>query len=78
MRSAIKIDIVIPSSRHVELKLPDTVPAGPAEIIVLTPPRPEKRRRRGGMGMDVGRGWAADDFDAQLPPELQRLFEGRS
>jgi prevent-host-death family protein len=25
-------------------------------------------------GRDVGRGWIADDFDAPLPPLLQRAF----
>ncbi len=78
MQSAVKINIVIPSSHHLELTLPETLPAGPAEIIVLTAPRPEKSPRREGMGMDAGQGWVADDFDAPLPPDLQRLFEGRS
>ena len=78
MQSAVKMNIVIPSSHHVELTLPESLPAGPAEIIVLTASRPEKGPRREGMGMDAGQGWVADDFDAPLPPDLQRLFEGRS
>jgi hypothetical protein len=30
------------------------------------------------MGMDVGKGRIADDFDAPLPEDLLELFEGRS
>jgi hypothetical protein len=30
------------------------------------------------MGMDEGKGRVAEDFDAPLPDDLQRLFEGRS
>ncbi len=78
MQSAVKMNIVIPSSHQVELTLPESLPAGPAEIIVLTPGRSEKATRREGMGMDAGQGWVADDFDAPLPSDLQRLFEGRS
>ncbi len=78
MQSAVKLNIVIPSSHQVELTLPETLPTGPAEIIVLTTSQPQESAQRGGMGMDVGQGWVADDFDAPLPPDLQRLFEGRS
>ncbi len=75
---AVKLEIVIPSSHNVSLTVPETLPAGPAEVIVLAPARPTVKPPRRGMGMDVGRGWVADDFDAPLPEELQRLFEGRS
>ncbi len=68
MQSAVKMNIVIPSSHHVELTLPETLPTGPAEIIVLAAPRRETSPRREGMGMDAGQGWVADDFDAPLPP----------
>lgn len=33
-------------------------------------------RRRAGIGRYAGRGWIAADFDAPLPPEIQRYFEG--
>lgn len=42
-----------------------------------TSPAPSERRERP-LGLDVGKGWVADDFDAPLPEELQRLFEGLS
>ena len=29
------------------------------------------------IGIDSGKGWIADDFDAPLPEEIQDLFEGR-
>ncbi len=70
MQSAVKLNIVIPSSHHVELILPETLPTGPAEIIILTSPRPQSSPRREGMGMDAGKGWVADDFDAPLPADL--------
>ena len=28
-------------------------------------------------GLLEGKGWIADDFDAQLPEEIQKYFEGR-
>jgi prevent-host-death family protein len=39
----------------------------------LVPIRPAARRRPGSA---KGRIWMADDFDAPLPDEVQRLFEG--
>jgi len=36
---------------------------------------PDKRRLRK-PGRAKGRIWMADDFDAPLPPEIQRLFAG--
>ncbi|WP_437751934.1 hypothetical protein [Sorangium sp. So ce1389] len=33
-------------------------------------------RRRAGIGRYAGRGWIAEDFDAPLPPEIQKYFEG--
>lgn len=29
------------------------------------------------LGVDAGKGWIADDFDAPLPDDLQAYFEGR-
>lgn len=78
MESAVKLKIVIPASRRVELALPPELPLGPAEVIVLTSsetPRDEPLRP---IGIDAGKGWVADDFDAPLPDDLQQLFEGRS
>ena len=74
MHSAVKLRIVIPEDHRVELTLPEELPAGPAEVIVLSTPKP--RGGHAAMGMDAGKGWIADDFNAPLPADLQRLFEG--
>jgi hypothetical protein len=76
MKSALKIDIVIPESRRIEISLPEDIPTGPAEVIVLA----DSRRYAGPRpsGIDAGKGWIAEDFDAPLPEDLLALFEGRS
>jgi hypothetical protein len=38
MHAAAKIPITIPANHRVELTLPDDLPAGPAEVIVLVQP----------------------------------------
>lgn len=35
-------------------------------------------KRRAGIGRYAGRGWIAEDFDAPLPPEIQKYFDGES
>ena len=78
MQSAVKIDIMIPKSRRVEIELPEDLPLGPAEVIVLAgPERPIQRELRP-IGIDAGKGRIAEDFDAPLPDEILDLFEGRS
>jgi hypothetical protein len=77
MQSAVKIDIMIPENHRVEIDLPKDLPTGPAEVIVLA-----RREKAGGraprpLGIDVGKGWVADDFDSPLPDNLLELFEGR-
>jgi hypothetical protein len=37
MQAATKIPIIIPADHRVELELPDDLPVGPAEVIVLVP-----------------------------------------
>ena len=76
MKAALKLQVVVPLDHRLEILLPDEVPAGPAEVIVLTEQRRRERKRK--MGMDAGRGWVADDFDAPLPDDLERLFTGLS
>lgn len=44
-------------------------------IARLVPLAPEKRKIRS-LGMDRGRIWIADDFDAPLPDELLKAFYG--
>ncbi len=78
MKSAVKIDIMIPENHRVEIDLPADLPAGPAEIIVLAGREKSGRRAPRPLGIDVGKGWVADDFDAPLPDDLLELFEGRS
>jgi hypothetical protein len=34
--------------------------------------------RRAAVGMDAGKVWIAEDFDAPLPDEIQRAFEAVS
>jgi hypothetical protein len=78
---AAKIPIIIPEDRRIELDLPKDLPAGPAEVIILITARPgearpgEGRARRP-LGIDAGKGWIAEDFDAPLPDDIQAAFEG--
>ena len=78
MKSAVKIDIMIPESRRVEIELPKDLPSGPAEVIILAGPERHGKPGLRPIGMDVGRGRIAEDFDAPLPDEILGLFEGRS
>jgi hypothetical protein len=78
MKSAVKIEIMIPENHRVEIDLPKDLPTGPAEIIVLAGPERFGSRSPRPLGIDVGKGWVADDFDAPLPDDLLDLFEGRS
>ncbi|WP_437624231.1 hypothetical protein [Sorangium sp. So ce1151] len=77
---AAKIAIVIPADRRVELELPADLPEGPAEVIVLITSQHEAapRDRRAALGMDRGKVQVADDFDAPLPEDLQRAFDGET
>ena len=77
---AAKIAIVIPSDRRVDLRLPLDLPEGPAEVIVLIPSEQQAKvtDRRAALGMDRGRVRIADDFDAPLPKDLQRAFDGET
>ena len=77
---AAKIAIVIPSDRRVDLQLPPDLPEGPAEVIVLIPSRQKANAsdRRAALGMDRGKVQIADDFDAPLPDDLQRAFDGET
>jgi hypothetical protein len=78
MKSAVKIDIMIPESHRVEIDLPADLPTGPAEVIVLAERERPGRRGLRPIGIDAGKGRIADDFDAPLPEDLLKLFEGRS
>ncbi|WP_437673569.1 hypothetical protein [Sorangium sp. So ce131] len=77
---AAKIAIVIPADHRVELQLPADLPEGPAEVIVLITSQPKAAPpdRRAALGMDRGKVQIADDFDAPLPEDLQRAFDGET
>jgi len=45
-----------------------------AKIVPVEPPA--KIDRSGLFGSLVGKGWVADDFDAPLPEDILRAFEG--
>lgn len=47
-----------------------TVTSSGRPVAKLVPAEPQRRE----LGMDAGRVWIADDFDAP-DPELERLFE---
>lgn len=78
---AAKMAIVIPEDHRIELDLPKDLPVGPAEVIVLiaskpVDAKPAENRPRRALGLDAGKGWIAEDFDAPLPDDIQRAFEG--
>lgn len=69
MKSVVKNEIVVPESQVIEIDLLADVPTGPAEMGSPREPCP--------IGMDVGKGQIAEDFDAPLPEDLLELFEGQ-
>ena len=73
---AAKIAVTIPEDHRLVVTLPLDLPPGPAEIIVLAPRKTERPDRRAALGMDRGTVRIAEDFDAPLPEDLQRAFEG--
>jgi hypothetical protein len=73
---AAKITVTIPEDHRLVVTLPLDLPPGPAEIIVLAPKTTVRPDRRAALGMDRGTVRIAEDFDAPLPDELQRAFEG--
>jgi hypothetical protein len=76
MATALKIEVLIPVDHRLEMHLPASLPAGPAEVTVRPLGVREPGPRRRGKGMDAGQGWIAEDFDAPLPAELLAGFEG--
>ncbi|AGP40391.1 hypothetical protein BE04_35970 [Sorangium cellulosum] len=85
MQAAAKIQITIPVDRRVELKLPEDLPVGPAEVIVLVSlPNAPADPLAGEEGLlDAEAEMALDQdgrfrtdgglvvFEAKLAPELQ-------
>jgi hypothetical protein len=81
MENAVRLRVTIGADHTV--RLPDEIPAGEAEVIVLFPTATEADRarkveaRRRLFGRLRGKAKLADDFDAALPEEILRDFEGR-
>ena len=82
MERAIRVRVTIPEDHTV--RLPDAVPTGEAELIVLIPGDHETVRatraaaRAAMFGRLRGRATIADDFDAPLPDDVIRDFEATS
>lgn len=81
VQSAVRLNVHI--TRDHLVRLPEDLPEGDAEIIVLYPASriADERARKAALrsaafGADAGLFTVPDDFDAPLPPELQRFFEG--
>jgi hypothetical protein len=80
MENAIRLRVTVGEDHTI--RLPDEVPPGEAEVIVLMPAdaavdwarRVEARKRM--FGRLQGQITIADDFDAPLPDEVLREFEG--
>ena len=80
MENALRLRVIV--GKDHTIRLPDEVPLGEAEIIVLMPKiteeelarRAEVRKRL--FGVMAGQGTVADDFDAPLPEEVLADFEG--
>lgn len=80
MERAIRARVMVGPDHTV--RLPDEVPAGEAEVIVLIPGeaaaewerKVEARKRM--FGSLRGQITIADDFDAPLPEDILRDFEG--
>lgn len=78
MEQAIRLRVMVGDDHLVHL--PDEIPTGEAEIIVLFPSRAvhaqraEARKRM--FGRLAGQATIAEDFDAPLPEELLNDFEG--
>ena len=75
---AAEIAIVIPPDHRVDLRVPADLPEGPAEVIVLITSKAAAPDRRTALGMDRGKVHIADDFDAPLPEDIQRAFDGET
>lgn len=78
MEQAIRLRVMVGDDHIVHL--PNEIPTGKAEVIVLFPSRQTKasvaETRKGMFGRLRGKATIADDFDAPLPDEILRDFEG--
>lgn len=71
-QTAIRVRVEVKADHTI--RLPDEVPVGPAEVIVL--PR-SGGTRKGAIGIDAGKGFSVpDDINAPLPSDIQAAFDG--
>lgn len=68
--STIVKEIVVPDDRNVNIQLPADVPVGKAVVTVTVEPKTESPKRPNRLsevcGLEKGKVWMADDFDAPL------------
>jgi hypothetical protein len=82
MQESIEINVEIGEDHLIHV--PADVPVGPAKLVVAVArpaapagPADLASARRAAMGMDDAGGYAVpEDFDALLPADVQRYFEG--
>ncbi len=70
--TALKLGVLIPNDHRLEIELPSSLPAGRTEVTFRTLAAGEPGPRSRGKGMDRGKGWIAEDFDAPLPADLRQ------
>ncbi len=78
MEQAIRLRVTVGDDHLVHL--PDEIPTGEAEIIVLFPSRKLRSQRADArkqmFGRLAGKATIADDFDAPLPADVQTSLRG--
>jgi len=74
MSAPYRFTVNIPASRKLEIEVPNTLPIGPAEVLII--PHLVSAQHNRAAGMDIGRVWIAEDFDDPLPNEAPTGFEG--
>jgi hypothetical protein len=74
MESALRLQVMIGDDRVVHL--PKEFPTGSAEVIVLIASSADRPDRSRLLGRLAGRATMAEDFDAPLPEDVLRDFEG--
>ena len=57
---------MIPENHHIEIDVPENVPAGEAEVIVLYEPKNNQKPKNRKPGSAKGLIWMSEDFDEPL------------
>jgi hypothetical protein len=84
MKSALQIQVVVPADHRLEIVLPEEIPEGPAEVIVLTEERRSQDRKQSlGVPPSANPGWKkvfgkaqweeVAEIDAIVGEELERV-----